>query len=168
MTQIARIWIKKKIKNPLQLCPVCSPKRCWITVNLPVDPSWNRNSKYDLGFFGHVSSNRTQKKPQLFLLMGFSPKLHQFRIYINNNNHNNEELLLAQFPWSPWLKEPRTGATRTHSHGSHAFTHSYNNTVTTTLCEAPAGLGHNLDFNFLFWRYRIVLIACIILVFYSE
>ena len=41
----------------------------------------------------------------------------------NNNNNNNEEIEYAKFPWSPWLKEPRTGATRTltwiariHSH----------------------------------------------------
>ena len=39
-----------------------------------------------------------------------------------------------------------------HSRGSHAFTHTLTSTaVTTTLCEAPAQLVHNLEgIDFLF------------------
>ena len=31
-----------------------------------------------------------------------------------NNNKNNEELYKAQFPWSPWLKAPRSSRQRTN------------------------------------------------------
>ena len=48
-----------------------------------------------------------------------------------------------QFPWSPWLKAPRTGATRTLTWIAHIQSHTYINTVTTTLCEALCQLLYN-------------------------
>ena len=47
-----------------------------------------------------------------------------------------------QFPWSPWLKVPPTGATLTLTWIAHIHSHTYKvtSTVTTKLCEAPAQL----------------------------
>ena len=56
-----------------------------------------------------------------------------------------------QFTWSPWLKAPQTDATRTLKWIAHIYSHTYIiNTVTTTLCEAPAQLLHNLQSNLYF------------------
>ena len=41
-------------------------------------------------------------------------------------------------PWSPWLKAPWTGATRTLAWIAHIHPHACIKTVTTTLYEAPA------------------------------
>ena len=40
--------------------------------------------------------------------------------------------------WSPWLKAPQTGATRTLTWIARIHSHTYVNTVTTAWCEAPA------------------------------
>ena len=57
------------------------------------------------------------------------------------SNHNNEELQLAQFTWSQWLKAPQTGATHTITWIARIHSHTYINTVTTTWCEAMAEFG---------------------------
>ena len=48
-----------------------------------------------------------------------------------------KNFIKAQFPWSPWSKAPRTGATRTLTWIASIDLHTYINPVSTTLCEAP-------------------------------
>ena len=57
-----------------------------------------------------------------------------------------------------WLKVPRTGATRTLTRIARIHWHTYINTVTTTLCEAPAQ--QFITFQcmlslFVFWDVRV-------------
>ena len=55
--------------------------------------------------------------------------------------NNNEELFNR-------LKAPQTGATRTLTWITRINSHTYINTVTSTLCKAPAQLLHNLESHF--------------------
>ena len=59
---------------------------------------------------------------------------------------------MARFQWSPWLKAPRTGATRTLTWIARIHSHTYINTVTTTWCEAPAQLLQKLESIFVLMK----------------
>ena len=66
------------------------------------------------------------------------------------NAHVLIRIIIKNFDRSSWLKAPRTAATRTLTWITRIYSHTYINTVTTTLSEAPAQLLQNLESNFYF------------------
>ena len=61
-----------------------------------------------------------------------------------------------QFPWSPWLKAPWTGAGTTHTHmdRTHSLHTLYINTVTITwLVPSASSAIAEFGIKLLFWRY---------------
>ena len=67
----------------------------------------------------------------------------------------NEELESVQLPWSSGLKASRTGTTRTLTWIARICSHTYINTVTTTLCQAPAQL-LQIDRYIMFFNAKVM------------
>ena len=69
-------------------------------------------------------------------------------------NRWNVNIMMKNCPWSPWLKAPRTGATRTLTWIACIHSHTdVNNDVVPSASSASTECGIELLFVFLFWRY---------------